>query len=229
VFEDVLARIRDALVNGTFGGGDRLPSERDLAAQFHVSRPSVREALRVLEALGVVQVRPRQENAILIADAARAFQDMLVFQLALGRMDLASVVEFRIVLESCAARAAAERATDADHTVLVELTQAMSEQAMPFAHFREADQNFHLAIAQASGNALLGLTLEGARTTIERVMLQSMPALGNWDSARGRVVAEHEAIRAAIEARDGERAASLMTAHIRSAADVSPDEGRSTN
>jgi len=215
VFEEILAQIRDAFVDGTLGGGDRLPSERELAEQFHASRPSVREALRVLEALGVVQIRPRPENAILIADPARAFRDILGFQLALRHIDMTALIEFRIVLESWAARAAADRATDEDHRVLTELTEAMDASPLRYAQFQEFDQNFHLAIARASGNDLFALTLEGARTTIERAMLQTMAAVKNWEAARQRLVAEHESIRTAIAAHDGDRAAAQMTAHIR--------------
>ena len=102
--------VEAAIVAGELVAGDRLPSERQLAQQFAVSRTSIREALRVLEALGVVRVRPGAEHGATLVDAAGdALRDILQFQLALRHISIASLVEFRLVIESWSARCEGRR------------------------------------------------------------------------------------------------------------------------
>jgi len=218
VFEEILVQLEESLASGKLRQGDRLPAERDLAEQFGTSRTSVREALRVLEALGVVEVKPGSDNgALLVTHPARAFRDLLQYQLALRRFDMQAVIEFRIVLESWAAAAAASRReARAAHDTLEELVDAMAAE-MPYTQFKELDSEFHLEIARASGNDLFALTLEGARTTIERAMLDAIAtaAAGDWVSTHARLVREHREILEAIVAGDSAEAASAMTVHIR--------------
>jgi len=217
IFEEILAQLEDLFASGQLVQGDRLPAERDLAEQFGTSRTSVREAIRVLEALGVVEVKPGGDNgAVLAMHPARAFRDILQYQLALRHIDMPALVEFRIVLESWAAGAAAgRRPTDALGR-LASLLDAMAEE-MPYTQFQEFDSAFHLEIARASANDLFALTLEGARTTIERVMRAAMAAAAaaDWPSTHARLVEEHHAILEAIAAGDSAEATGRMTAHIR--------------
>jgi DNA-binding FadR family transcriptional regulator len=215
-FEEILARLRDAFRSGQLSQGDRLPAERELAEQFGVSRASVREAIRVLEALGVVTVKPGPDNgALLVADAAGAFRSILEYQLELRGIRIASLVEFRIVLESWSARAAAERAAPGTLERAGRLVGEMAAAELAPAAFQRLDAAFHLEIARASANELLALTLEGARTTTDRVMLEALSAAPDWEATKGRLVGEHAAILQAVARGEATRAADLMTAHIR--------------
>jgi GntR family transcriptional regulator, transcriptional repressor for pyruvate dehydrogenase complex len=217
IFEEILAQIEDLFASGQLVQGDRLPPERDLAEQFGTSRTSVREAMRVLEALGVVEVKPGGDNgAVLVTHPARAFRDILQYQLALRHIDMPALVEFRIVLESWTAGAAAERREADALERLGKLLAAMAGE-MPYTQFQEFDSAFHLEIARVSGNDLFALTLEGARTTIERAMLEAMAAAAaaDWPSTHARLVEEHDAILEAIATGDSAAATGLMTAHIR--------------
>ena len=218
VFEEILVQLEESLASGRLQQGDRLPAERDLAEQFGTSRTSVREALRVLEALGVVEVKPGSDNgALLVTHPARAFRDLLQYQLALRRIDMQALIEFRIVIESWAAAAAAARSEAREsHGRLAALVDSMAAE-MPYTQFKEFDSEFHLEIARASGNDLFAMTLEGARTTIERAMLDAIAAAGadDWTSTHARLVREHRAILDAIAAGDSAGAGSAMTAHIR--------------
>jgi GntR family transcriptional regulator, transcriptional repressor for pyruvate dehydrogenase complex len=215
-FEEILVQLQGAFTRGELSPGDRLPAERDLAEQFGASRTSVREALRVLEALGVVQVKPGADNgAFLLAEPGRAFRDLLDYQLALRQIDIASLVEFRIVIESWAARAAAERANDSAFERMADLIIDMKQAPLSYVGFHDYDANWHLEIARSTQNDLFALALEGARTTIERVMVGAVAGMVNWDTMRERIIAEHEAILEALRDRDGVLASELMTAHIR--------------
>lgn len=218
VFEEIVRQLEDAIVAGRIGPGDRLPSERELAQQFGVARTSVREALRVLEALGVIGGRPGSERgAMMISGSGNAFRDVLRFQLALQQISISSLVEFRIVIESWAASAAAHHASREELPRLRSLVQAMNENEVGATEFHVLDADFHLAIAQLSGNELLVLVLEGARSAIERAMHQAliMASRADWPLARARLVVEHDRIVDAVEARDPDRAAELIASHIR--------------
>jgi DNA-binding FadR family transcriptional regulator len=215
IFEQILAQLQELLASGKLAQGDKLPAERELAAQFQTSRTSVREAIRVLEALGVVEVKAGSENGVtLVRRPARAFRDVLQFQLALQNIDVQALIEFRVVLESWAATAAAERHTEEDVRRLESLVAEMTP-SMPLADFFRLDAEFHLAIAEASRNDLLGLTLDGARTTIERAMHTSTAALSqDWPKTQKRLASQHREILDAILARDALRAENLLKSHI---------------
>jgi GntR family transcriptional regulator, transcriptional repressor for pyruvate dehydrogenase complex len=215
-FEEILVQLQAAFANGQLSPGDRLPAERELAEQFGASRSSVREALRVLEALGVVQVKPGADNgAFLLAEPGRAFRDLLQYQLALRQIDVASLVEFRIVIESWAARTAAERADEGALNRMDELIDLMKQAPASYTRFHDYDADWHLELARSTRNDLFALALEGARTTIERAMVGAVAGLVNWDTMKARMLREHVAILEAVRNRDGALASELMTAHIR--------------
>lgn len=218
VFEEIVRQLEDSIVAGRLGPGDRLPSERELAQQFGVARTSVREALRVLEALGVIGARPGSERgAMMISSSGNAFRDVLRFQLALQQIRISSLIEFRIVIESWAANAAAQHPGKGEVSGLRSLVQAMNESELGATEFHVLDSEFHLSIARMSRNELLVLVLEGARSAIERAMRQALIMAGraDWPLARARLVTEHDGIVSAIEAGEPGKAAELAASHIR--------------
>lgn len=215
MFREILIQLEEAIGAGHLVAGDRLPSERDLAQQFAVSRTSVREALRVLEALGVVRVRPGPEHGATLVDGpGNALRDVIQFQLALRHISIASLVEFRLVIEAWAARAAAIRSSGDDFVELRRLVAEMNMPGLEPAAFQKLDASFHVEIARLSGNELLALVLEGARSSTERIMREAITAAGDWDGVRKRLVNEHREILAAITAGDGEAASRHVANHI---------------
>jgi len=214
IFEEILDQLEQAILDGHISAGDRLPPERQLAEQFNASRTSVREAVRVLEALGVAKVRAGAENgAVLVEEPGGALRLLLRFQLALRHISIESVIEFRTALEPWAASAASARATteelDRIRSVLAEMNADVGPE-----RFHQLDSEFHLEIARAAQNELMVLVLEGARTSIERIMLDALNHFPDWPETRARLVAEHTQIVAAISAGEADEAASLMQRHI---------------
>lgn len=214
VFEEILDQLEQAIIDGHISAGDRLPPERQLAEQFNASRTSVREAVRVLEALGVVRVKAGAENgAVLVEEPGDALRLLLRFQLALRHISIESVIEFRTVLEPWAASAASTRATpdelDRIRSILAEMSGDVEAE-----HFHQLDSAFHLEIARAAQNELMVLVLEGARTSIERIMLDAISRVPDWPETKARLLAEHTRIIEAIAEGRGADAASLMQRHI---------------
>ena len=214
VFEEILDQLEQAILDGHIAAGDRLPPERQLAEQFNASRTSVREAVRVLEVLGVATVKAGAENgAVLVEEPGDALRLLLRFQLALRHISIESVIEFRTVLEPWAALAASRRATPQQlagiRSILDEMGGDVGQE-----RFHQLDASFHLEIARAAQNELMVLVLEGARTSIERIMLDALSRVPDWPETRTRILAEHTQIFEAISTGEGEESASLMQRHI---------------
>jgi DNA-binding FadR family transcriptional regulator len=213
-FEEILLQLEEAIGAGHLSAGDRLPPERELASRFQVSRTSVREALRVLETLGLVSVRRGAENgATLREEPGNALTQLLRFHLALRHIGVEDLVEFRVVVETWAAAECARRQDPAILAELGEIVERMTTAKQPT--FNELDAAFHLALVRSAGNELAALIADGSRTAIRRTMLDAILAVRDWEPQRARLVREHRRILAAIAAGDAEAAARSVEAHIR--------------
>ena len=187
-------RIRAMVVDGEIPPGARL-GQVELAEQLGVSRTPVREALRRLTGEGLAEFVPNRG----FRAASPGLDDVL------RRLEVRSLVEPGI------ARLAAARRSDED---LARLTAAIAREdaASTRVEAHDASRDFHLAVASASGNTELVAVLASLWIVeIGRRLLAARAATAAW---KDRDVAEHRAIAAAIEARDGDRAAARMAAHI---------------
>ena len=149
--------------------GDRLPSEREMMESFGVSRPTIREALRVAESLGLVAVRHGDPGGPrVLGQPSLGVTRVLDGLLSAERTSVAELLEARMVLEGAAARLAAARPA-ADLAPLEQAYRAM-EQTPDFARFVEADALFHRRVAEVSGNRLLVVILTALRDPIVRLI-----------------------------------------------------------
>jgi DNA-binding FadR family transcriptional regulator len=216
-FEEILDQLEEAIVDGRLSAGDRLPSERELAVQFGVSRTSVREALRVLEALRIVKVQRGAENgATLLEVPGNAFTYLLKLYLSLQHVSIQSVIDFLIVI-SCWAVDSAARGAGGPEVIekLERIVGAMEDPRLDQVAFHELDAEFHSTVVSASGNELAVLVLEGCSDTLRRLILVGISdAPDEWESVRTSLASEHREIFAAIEAGDPERAEALMRTHL---------------
>ncbi len=216
-YEQVMAQIEERILDGRLAAGDHLPSERDFAVQLGVSRPSLRESLRVLEALGLVDIRRgggADGGAALVGTPGAGFVNLLKLQLALGQFDQTDVLETRLALETWSAREASLRATPAHCDDLAEILDIMDDPAVTTADFNRLDSAFHVRIAESTGNALTAHLMQSLRTAINRQMVEAYARLDDWRSTAETVRQEHRDLLAAIRQRDPEVAAQLMQRHI---------------
>jgi GntR family transcriptional regulator, transcriptional repressor for pyruvate dehydrogenase complex len=213
IFEEVLDQLEAALASGQLAAGDRLPNERELAAAFGVSRASIREALRVLETLGLIDIPRGPDGVRLRTEPGNAFAHLLRLHLALGHYDPGSVVELRVVLESWAA---AKLASNTDEGVLAALDQSLRRMADPSLTpeaFNALDVEFHATIVEGCGNELIALVLRGCRRVIQQAMLQGLN-YGEWETTRADLQREHRRLVEFIKARDSASASHFMEDHI---------------
>ena len=213
-FEDVIFQVEEAIADGRLQPGDRLPPERELAQQLAVSRASVREALRVLEAFGIVAARRGRgadAGSVVTSGEHSGLAGVLRISASLLRIPLSDLVDVRVAIEAMTARAAAERGAD---DRLAELARAMGGVSDRDA-FLELDTGFHVELARASGNALAPMLMEALREAIARQMREAFHAVPDWDATREGVAEDHRRIAEAIAARDPEAAEAAVVGHIR--------------
>jgi DNA-binding FadR family transcriptional regulator len=218
-YEQVMAQIEDRILDGRLKAGDKLPSERDLSALLGVSRPSLRESLRVLEALGIVDIRPgggAEGGAVLVGEPGSGFVNLLKLQLALGQFDQTDVLETRVALETWCCEEAAVRSTDKDHQELELILDQMDDPNISTADFNRLDAAFHVRIAESTGNTLTSHLMGSLRTAINRQMIEAYARLADWRATAKVVRGEHRHILEAIRQRDADEARRAVGEHIHS-------------
>lgn len=227
-YEQVMAQIEERILDGRLKAGDHLPSERELAALLGVSRPSLRESLRVLEALGVVDIRRGggpEGGAVLHSAPGDGMVNLLKLQIALAHFSWIDVLETRMSLEAWSVEEAAYRANDDDHRELAAILDQMEDPTIDSAEFNRLDATFHVRIAESTGNALTAHFMGSLRTAIHRQMVEMYAELEDWRETAKIVRAEHREILQAIVERDGRRAAELVRHHIADFYKINPRGG----
>jgi GntR family transcriptional repressor for pyruvate dehydrogenase complex len=222
-YELVVERVEEQILAGALKVGDRLPGERDLAARLQVSRAAVREAMRTLEAQGVVRAgvgSGPDAGTVVSALPSEALTRVLRLHVALANFPLDDVVAARVMLERSSASLAAAHATDETLAAITEPLSAMEAQ-LDRLSFNDLDTAFHIAVAEAGGNRLVADMTIAIREAMRAPILRELEQLGDrWPDVRARLVAEHRAVADAIGAGQADRAADLMEEHIRSSRDL---------
>ncbi len=212
--EDLRARIR----SGEWPEGMALPAERDLAAQTGLSRTTVREALRILEIDGLIQIRPGRGGG---ARVRRPRGDEMTRQLELfiwGRNITAEHLhDVRTALEALGAEGAARHRTDADIADLIAKTEAVEANVGNLRRYLDANVDWHMAVVRASHNELLIAVMEVLSNAIHQAT--ELEAFDS-DEVRAATLKIHRAILDAIVAQDAEAARRRMTRHVSAARDL---------
>lgn len=215
IYEQVADQIREKILNHSLSSGQPLPPERALAEQFGVSRATVREALRHLQAQGLLAPRGRTSSMEAAnPDAAVArFCEALTHVVKLQDVSLPELIELRVAIEATAyARAA--RAPIAAHLAEARVAlAAMAEPAVSPAEFYQADVAFHVALVAASGNQALSLVMRAVKDSIHLHLDEAMRGR-SFKSVRQQVTDEHAAILRAIERGNAKLAPALLRSHL---------------
>jgi GntR family transcriptional repressor for pyruvate dehydrogenase complex len=207
----IVAEVREILFAKRLKPGDFLGTEKDLAARHGVSRIVARDALRTLEALGIVEIRMGKGGGARIARGnPRLFAEALAVQLDLTGVSPAEILDAQRAVESMAAELAAENATAADHQRLRQLLADAERKLDDMDAYTLSSREFHLAIAEASHNRVL---------VVQFISLQNV----SWPSRNKtltpkvarRILDVHKELAALIEMRDAAGARRLMDDHVR--------------
>ncbi len=208
VFDFLMDRIR----SGEIATGERLPTEKDLVERLGVSRTCVREAIKSLEALRIVTVRPRL-GAVLQEPTAAALFNADLFSAAAHSERRDTLVEFRKILEVGLASLAAEKADAADAQAIASCIAAYEQSIERGAAPYQEDIDFHLAIAGAARNPLGRMVL----TALAKPLAQQLQRAEAVAGAAQEGLRDHRRIAGAIAERSPEKAREAMRAHMENA------------
>jgi GntR family transcriptional regulator, transcriptional repressor for pyruvate dehydrogenase complex len=214
-FEEAVEQIAEKIKAGDLHSGDRLPSERELAAQMRISRPTLREAIKVLTEAGVLEVRRGQSGGIFVASELIP-RELLRSRQEIRFGEIAGVLEARRLLEPRVAQLAAVHATEDDFAAMAHTIERQRELAASddfLSHedlFLQLDLKFHLTLARATRNAtIVGLMRTMLRQLeIARDMAMHAPLVPDW------TIDIHERTLAAVRAADFPLIDEVMDEHL---------------
>jgi GntR family transcriptional repressor for pyruvate dehydrogenase complex len=207
----VVAQVRDALFAKRLKPGDFLGTEKDLAARFKASRIVARDALRTLEALGIVEIRMGKGGGARIAHGnPRLFAEALAVQLDLTGVTAAEIMDAQRVIETLGAELAAENATAEDVAKLRRLLHEAEAVIGDLDEFTRLSRDFHLAVAEASHNRVLIVQL----ISLEHVSWPRRNVTATPKLAR-HIMDIHTKLADLIELHDPSGARTLMDDHVK--------------
>jgi GntR family transcriptional regulator, transcriptional repressor for pyruvate dehydrogenase complex len=211
--QEIVKALTDLIMKRVWKPGDLIPSEKELALQFQVGRSTIREAVKSLVVLGVLEARAG-EGSFVREPTSELLSGGFRWGLLLSEGNLDDFVDVRALIEvECARRAAANRTRE----LISELNMTVGDmRAEPMDHgaFRESDTRFHLAIAHAARNPIF----ETVGSTIQSIVRIWYPKTYYIPETKDRTLAEHIAIIDGVASGDADAAARAMRAHIMAAA-----------
>lgn len=209
ISELVVTHIRELVRAGHLSPGEKLPPERELAQRFGVSRPAVREALRGLSILGVLEIR--HGGGVYVSSLeASALLEPLDFFISLSASHVSELFDARISLEPVTAARAAERLSDADIATLRNLVAAQIAEPGNAELFHDTDVEFHKILMDGAEN----IFLSRFGKMLQLMGDQNRRLFQKRKSVRLQSIADHQAILAAVELRDPEKTLLAMRQHM---------------
>lgn len=208
VYESVLAQLNALISESGMEPGDRLPPERELVERLGVSRVSVREALRALESMGKIEIRPNA-GSFVVHPNGNAFAKQLKAILPVDRAFLEHLVDVRAAVEDKVVALVAERA-EADLSAVSATLERSQADLNESGERGSLDLRFEAALAREAGNPLLAEMQRSVHQLWVEAWSECRIAPGDWY----RLHAEHLAILDALEKGDGELARRLMADHV---------------
>jgi len=210
--EVIVEKIRDLMRDGQLRPGDRLPPERELCERFGVSRVTMREALRMLESAGLVEIRVgARGGAFVTAPSSNRVGEGLADLLTLSVISAADVTEVRLILEVGIVPLVCERATDDDLIALQKICERSEEALRAGEYSMDMSLEFHTAVAQATHNPALVMLVESFRGPILMSLQQAKDAAPEMGDLGTK---EHEQFIEAVRRRDAAQASRIMREHL---------------
>ena len=218
IVDQIKALIRD----GRLLPGDRLPSERELCQRFGVSRVTVREALRVLEATGLLAIRVGAHGgAFLTSPTTERLSEGLADLISVSTLTAANVTEARVIVELGILPLAVERATDEDIAALFEMVDDAEQELEAGAYDVEMSAAFHIRLAQCTHNPAIAMLVQ----SFHGPLLMSLAEAHQSAPMNSRGIDEHRKLSQAVKDRDLAAARKIATTHLnRTARRIRGDE-----
>lgn len=214
ISEEIVEQIKALIAKGELKPGDRLPSERELADMLGVSRPSVRESIMVLEAMGFLEARQGGGTYVRALTEASIFNPLAKLVENKEPELLRALAEVRMGLESWSAYLAARRATEQDLAEMRRLYAVMEKQAASGGWSPEVDAQFHYAITSASHNSLQMHVLDSIHSLFHATIQVALMEFYQQEGHIQLLLTHHREIMEAIATHDPELARQKMMVHL---------------
>lgn len=216
LYEEIVEQIKQLITGGKLKPGDKLLAERELADRFQVSRASVREAIRTLEMLGVIDIRPGEGTYIRGTESDDIIRPLAMF-LAVERNSLLDMFEMRRIFETATASLAAERATMEELDQIEAMLENMRERlnVQDPEKGEEFDAAFHYAVAEAAHNSLLNRLFKTVSEDFAKANSVARRQLyhDNIQNAQ-KIIDQHSEILEAIRSHSPQAASAAMLNHL---------------
>jgi GntR family transcriptional repressor for pyruvate dehydrogenase complex len=212
ITELVVQRIKELLGRGELKAGSRLPPERELADMLHISRPSLRTALKALSVMGVIHAKPGAGTYI-AKSLPEVFTEPMHFMTLINNTSVEELFEARLIIEAGLAELAAERATESDIADLIEEVEEMKANTGDPEEFLKHDVRFHQAMARAANNKLMSGVMDTVAELLFHIRRQNVAHASDLEEA----IEWHEKIVVAIRKHDPKRAKETLSGHLRAA------------
>lgn len=209
LFHDIVDRIQEMIVSGKLKPGDQLPSERQLAEEYGVSRTAVREAIRSLAEKGLVEVLLGR-GTFVTTPTADHLAESITLMLQVERGTNADVLAARELLEVPIAGLAATRRTDENLQTLSDLLEDMKSYAGSPHEFNKADTEFHWELARATGNPVLAVLIQ----LVVAQILESAAEMWRYHNEHSIAIGLHADILERVRAQDVEGTKAAMKRHL---------------
>lgn len=209
LYESIVEQIEGAIFRGELKPGQRLPSERALVTQFGASRPTVREALRVLESNGIVRSRPGDPNGPeILPFSPQSLAKQMSRLVHVEEVSIAELVAFRMILDGSANLLAAQLRSEEELAAMDETIAAMETAiGKGYDEFSGADVAFHDAVAAASRNTLIKVCNQVVRGVVLSLISDKVNRALDSEQLMRESLRHHKEVLEAIRARDGVGAA----------------------
>lgn len=220
-YDLLLENIEADLRSGAIKLGDQLPGERTLAETYGISRASVREGIRILDAMGVLRSSSGsgpKSGAIIVSEPSAGLSSALRLHMASSRLPVADIVQTRILLETWAAQsAAALPPSDTQREAMAAaaaLLAAMDAPDIDREAFHLLDARYHVVLSSLAGNAVIETMMASLSGAISGYVRNAVDGMENWPRLLTELRIQHHGIHDAVASREGERAAGLLREHI---------------
>ena len=209
IYQEIVRHVKSMIAEGRLKSGDQLPPERDLAEKFVVSRTSVREALRALESLGLVEIRPGEGTFVREVSVESLIEPLALVMLS-QREALGELFEARQLIEPALAALAARRATPEDVHEMEKILEAQAKEVTAGRTGLEQDAQFHAAIGAAAHNRAITRIAHAVMDLLRQSREESLNRPGRPDRSHN----DHRRLLAAIRSRDEAAAHQAMVDHL---------------
>lgn len=217
IYEQVIEHLRQYIMENALKPGDRLPTEQELAEQFHVSRHAVREGVKVLESVGLIETRPR-DGSRLKSFSTRPLTGHLRFLYELDGITVQEMATARQVIECAIVPLVVQNAGESHYAAMEAAIESMRELTAHGQTFAEADSEFHQTLASATGNRVMA----GFGQMLQDFFAQLKRHISANSARQKQSIQEHRNILAALRAGDVHLAQDAIRTHL-SVYDSFPD------